>query len=170
MSYELQCLALKQKDLTSTQKSILFYLAFRANEHGECWPSTRSITSDTGFHRNKVIKTLKELIEKNLLTKEDNKKGRTKSVPIYKLILSGTNGYTTKDGKWYKNTSQVVQRVIPLSGTNGCTGNIYIEYTKECGTNYQEYISKFNADIKLGLKPKDEKPLTFTEWKEIDML
>lgn len=170
MSYELQCLALKQKDLTLTQFTTLFYLAFRANEQNECWPSIKGMSTETHMDRKSIIEAIKFLIQKKLIIKTGEMKGKTKRVPVYKLILNNTENGTIKEGKWFRFSHKTVPKTELLNSTKNGTRNIYIQYTKECGTNYQEYVSKFNADVKLGLKSKDEKPLNFTEWKEIDML
>jgi GntR family transcriptional regulator len=170
MSYELQCLALKQKDLTSTQKSILFYLAFRANPQGECWPTIQTMALETNFDRKSILKIIQELINKNLIIKTNEKKGKTKRTSVYKLNLNSPKSGTISSLNSPKFTHQIVPNQVPLNSPKFGTQNIYIEYIKNIYEQYQEYVSKFNADIKLGFKPKDEKPLNFTEWKEIDML
>ena len=49
------------------KKAILFALASRANDGGECWPSLRKLCSDSGLARRTVQINLQQLIEAGLV-------------------------------------------------------------------------------------------------------
>jgi DNA replication protein DnaD len=112
MSYELTTLSFEQKNLSLSEHSILNILAFRANENGECWPSVKSLIQNSSADRKTVIKSIQCLINKNLLKKTGELKGRTKSVPVYKLMLSSPKNGTCSD-----ISSPVFSRSSPKNGT-----------------------------------------------------
>jgi hypothetical protein len=58
-----------QKAGGGSAKSVLFYLAERANDDGLCWPSIGLIVGETEISESVVKRSLKILQEKNLLTK-----------------------------------------------------------------------------------------------------
>ena len=58
-----------QKAGGGSPKSVLFYLAERANDDGLCWPSIDLIAHETEISESVVKRSLKILQEKNLLTK-----------------------------------------------------------------------------------------------------
>ncbi len=47
--------------LKGTIKSISVALANRANDHGVCWPSVKTISADTGFHISTVKRAIQSL-------------------------------------------------------------------------------------------------------------
>jgi len=98
MSYELSILSYSQTGLSSSEKSILNVLAFRANDKAECWPSIKSIASDTSLDKKTVQSSLISLINKNKIIKTGRMEGKTKQVPVLKLNLSNDpkNGYGKK--------------------------------------------------------------------------
>ena len=97
MSYELTSLSFKQKGISSSEQQVLSILAFRANDDAECWPSVKSLHSDSKLDRKVILNCLSSLIEKKLILKTGEMKGRTKSVPVYKLTLSSTQTGTAKN-------------------------------------------------------------------------
>lgn len=98
MSYNLTNLSLKQTDLTSSEQLILMILAHRANdENQECWPSIRSIVSDSKLDRKTVQSGLVSLEQKKLICKTGSMTGKTRRVPVYKLTLNDPkNGIASK--------------------------------------------------------------------------
>ena len=77
MSFEAVNWAWKQKSLKPFQKLILIALADRHNPDHGCFPSINTIIEDTGISRSSVLRTLGQLQDKKLITKEaayrDNK-------------------------------------------------------------------------------------------------
>lgn len=98
MSIDLVNLSLKVSGLSLAEHSILNILAIRADEKSECWPSIKSLSENSSADRKTIMKVIDALIEKKLLIKTGEMKGRTKSVPVYKLLLSGTENGTALIG------------------------------------------------------------------------
>ncbi len=69
MSYDAveKVYAIRSKELTRSEKSILLYLAHRSNFKYECWPSTERIARDTGFRRQRVSVLIQSLKEKKFI-------------------------------------------------------------------------------------------------------
>lgn len=97
MSIDLVNLSLKQKNLSLAEHSILNILAYRADEKSECWPSITSLCESSSADRKTVIKVLQSLMDKNIIIKTGEMKGRTKSVPVYKLSLSSPVSGTARN-------------------------------------------------------------------------
>lgn len=78
-------------ELSASCKFVLFALAHRANikddEPGvyKCWPSTACIAKDTGLSVKTVQRSLKNLINKGLITKQVRTENNLKIASIYRL-------------------------------------------------------------------------------------
>ena len=90
MSTNLVNLSFKQKNLSSSEHSVLNVLAYRANtnERNECWPSIKSLCESTSLNEKTIQLALFSLIAKNLISKTGEMKGKTKRTPVYKLTLN----------------------------------------------------------------------------------
>lgn len=113
MSVELVNLSHKQKSLTAPEHSILNVLAYRANDDHECWPSVASLRESTSLDRKTILKSLANLIEKNLIHKTGQMMGKTKSTPVYKVNLS-----SPKNGTASKISSPNFSDSSPKNGTS----------------------------------------------------
>jgi len=123
MSIDLVNLSLKQKNLTSSEHSILNVLAFRADDiTHECWPSAKSLCESTSQDKKTIYKSLISLCEKNLIVKTGAMKGRTKSTPVYKLTLS-----VPKIGCAQKPSVPVFSASVPENGSAKHTQKRYME-------------------------------------------
>lgn len=113
MSIDLVNLSYKQKNLSSSEKSVLVRLAWHAdiNSH-ECFPSIKSIAVDTSLNRKTVQQSLASLVEKNLIKATGEMKGRTKLIPVYKVTLNDPNTGTIK-----KSNDPVFSFNDPENGT-----------------------------------------------------
>ena len=98
MNIALTMLSLKLSGLKSYEKHILTTLCIRADEKTfECWPSIKCLVVDTGLDKKTIQMALVSLHEKKLIIKTGEMKGRTKSVPVYKLNISiPVNGIALK--------------------------------------------------------------------------
>lgn len=97
MSIDLVNLSYKQKNINSSEQSVLTRLSWHADINCECYPSIRSISVDTKLNRKTVQQSLVSLEEKKLIIKTGKMRGKTKSVPVYKLNLSDPNlGFAKK--------------------------------------------------------------------------
>ena len=65
-----------------TAKAVLAYLAERANDDGECWPSVDLIAAETELGRRTVIRALGTLAESGWLTVT-----RTGKSNLYRLAI-----------------------------------------------------------------------------------
>ncbi len=75
--------------LKSTQKIALWVLAHRADEHGRCFPSYKSIAIHAGIHKRTAALIIQELltIEPRVLTLIENYDGRNHRSKSYQLSL-----------------------------------------------------------------------------------
>lgn len=78
--------SLTKQQVSSLEKLILLSLADRANEKMECFPSAKRLENDCNTDIKTIYKTLDSLCSKNIIKKTGEMKGRTKSVPVYRLI------------------------------------------------------------------------------------
>ena len=63
-------LRVRELQLASVAKLILYALASRADRHGYCWPSVRRICADTGLHRRAIQVHLARLTTAGWLIRE----------------------------------------------------------------------------------------------------
>ncbi len=96
MNIALTMLSLKLSGLKSYEKHLLTTLCIRADEKTfECWPSIKCLCVDTGLDRKTVQSGLISLIEKRCILKTGAMKGKTKSVPVIKIIFGSDPVYGT---------------------------------------------------------------------------
>jgi len=90
---------LTKKQVTSTEKLFLLSCADRAGEEGTCWPSVKRLAVDTCLDKKTISTVRNAVIEKNLVELTGEMKGRTKSVPVMRLLYinhreDGSSGET----------------------------------------------------------------------------
>ena len=78
--------SLTKQQVSSLEKLILLSLADRANEKMECFPSAGRLEKDCNTNIKTIYKSLEALCQKNIIKKTGEMKGRTKSVPVYRLL------------------------------------------------------------------------------------
>ncbi|MCX4154973.1 MULTISPECIES: helix-turn-helix domain-containing protein [Paraburkholderia] len=84
MSVILVDLAFEQNVKTSA-KTILVYMAWRADETGRCWPSIKELQRVTRITSQAVYTAINTLEAAGLITREN----RTPNTNLYRLHLSG---------------------------------------------------------------------------------
>ena len=94
MSIEIQNAAWELDIKPSARKFILIAYACHANQHGEAWPSVKTLTRRTGMNRKTALSHIAGLIEQGYLTDTGKKKGRTGQIPVYKINLTPTPNST----------------------------------------------------------------------------
>lgn len=122
MSIDLVNLSFKQKDLSSSEHSILNVLSFRADDNNECWPSAKSLCESTSLDKKTVYKCLMSLCDKKLIIKTGELKGKTKSTPVYKIILR-----IPKNGSAKNLSVPVFSESVPKNGSSKLTQKRYME-------------------------------------------
>ena len=84
--------AVKQHDVTASEKLVLICLANRSDKNGQCYPSIKTIAEDCCCSNRSVSRSIAGLIKKNML----------ESKPKYKEVGNGfkqsSNLYTLKIG------------------------------------------------------------------------
>jgi len=63
----------RELDLPHVEKLVLFALASRVNESGECWPSLATLRKDTGLAQRTVQYRLRSLIARGLVSCEERR-------------------------------------------------------------------------------------------------
>ena len=112
MNIVLTMLSLKLSGLKSYEKHILTTLCIRADEKSlECWPSLKCIKEDTGLDEKTVQQGILSLLDKKLIARTGQMKGKTKRTPVYKLIFNTP----VKGGVQNLNTP-VYQNNTPVKG------------------------------------------------------
>ena len=78
-------------ELPFGQKAVLTALANRANKVGECFPSIRCLTADTGLGRSTVINHINKLVEAGYVAKSSQyRKDNSQCSNLYKLLIGVT--------------------------------------------------------------------------------
>ena len=75
----------KHPDLSMNEKSVLKALLERIDAAGRCWPSYKTIASDTGSSISVVKRTLKSLREKGYIS--SSRKGRSRRSCMYQVAI-----------------------------------------------------------------------------------
>lgn len=75
----------KHPDLSMNEKSVLKALLERIDPAGRCWPSYKTIASDTGSSISVVKRTLKSLREKEYIS--SSKKDRSRRSCTYQVAI-----------------------------------------------------------------------------------
>ena len=75
----------KHPDLSMNQKSVLKALLERIDPLGRCWPSQKTIASDTGCSISVIKRTLKSLREKEYIS--TSRKGRSTKSCMYQVAI-----------------------------------------------------------------------------------
>ena len=75
----------KHPDLSMNEKSVLKALLERIDAAGRCWPSYKTIASDTGSSISVVKRTLKSLREKGYVS--SSRKGRSRRSCMYQVAI-----------------------------------------------------------------------------------
>jgi DNA-binding MarR family transcriptional regulator len=82
------------RDLTATQKIVLWCLAHRMNDKSECcWPGYGTIAKDACIDRSTAIRIVARLIELGLVEKIDSQKASNSYRVIYEVLLCRAKGW-----------------------------------------------------------------------------
>lgn len=150
------------KDIvTPIQKLILLSLADRAGENAECWPSVRRLVQDTGLDRHTICRNKQTLIEKKLIEYTGQKRGRTKSVDVIRLLfVHPREGY---ESSAYNNTTIARASSVHMP-TASNSSSAQMPTTKQCTNAHCESKriepKKNNGDLQ---SPMNELSLKTTE-------
>lgn len=98
MSFEAISWACRQQVGKSSIKFVLIALANHADAQGFAWPSITSICQTTEQDRKTVISAIDALCKAGLLIDTGDKKGSTKQVPMYRLLMSDGDVNSTENG------------------------------------------------------------------------
>lgn len=92
------------RDIRPMDKFVLISLANRAGtESSKAWPSVGRIADDTGICRKTVLTCLQRLQQSGLIVDTGERKGRTKSVKVFKLLVdSATKIFDSTESKTEK--------------------------------------------------------------------
>jgi len=106
-----------QQALKPSTKLVLLALADRANDSGECWPSTARLVSDTGLNRKTAMSCTQELNNIGLITITK----KTGTGNKYHINIPDTT--SPKNGTSYNidTDNQPVPKVVLPSPKNGTT-------------------------------------------------
>src|SRR5690625_2197127 len=176
MSYEASVWAYDQQGLTSSQKSVLVAVAFRAREkHGvtSCYPGHEELSKMTGLSRRTIIRAISDLEAKKLLHRERRTRSNgSRSSDRYVLNLSATVSHSQGDTmtprqeepKCHPVTPQgetVSQPrchpVTPLIESEYKGSNRKVEKRSDKSETHQDQESE-NAQGQLIYLPQPEKP------------
>ena len=102
MSNEAINWALAQEDLRSSEKFVLLVLANRANAEWLCWPSLAALESDTCLNRKTIIAALERLSEHGLIIDNEERKGRTNQIIVYRVGHGAPNSPKFNFDLWYE--------------------------------------------------------------------
>ena len=84
--------AIKDYDMRSAKKSVLFWMAFRANENDEAWPGPASIGRALCLNERTVRRALKELRADGLLVEVGKGRGGVNRFRVNPVAVPGGQG------------------------------------------------------------------------------
>lgn len=150
--------AWKQQGLLPSVKLVLLSMADRADETACCWPSYARLALDTGLERKSVMRAMKALRDAGLIEPAGETRGKTNSVPVYKLNVGAQREDISrsqrvpgpKEDQVPKRTSSRSQRGPTKQVPNGTTEPISKEPTNE-PNNFVDFWSLYPR--KVGNKP-----------------
>ncbi len=92
--------------LTGSELAIFCHILKRISKEKTCFPSRQLLQKETGFGREKVASAIKGLIEKKMLSvdQEKNKKGKFGKT-VYKVMTKLAGIYISADGKQLTDNS-----------------------------------------------------------------
>lgn len=124
---------LSKEVVTPLEKLILLAIADRCGECGECWPSISRLCKDTNLSQDAVRRHRTILIQKKLLTYTGQFLGRSKQIPVMKLMIDEwrEGGYVEDqiDPPAVATPSQ--ESVVPLAGKVGYPPAVATQNLKE---------------------------------------
>ncbi len=108
--------AFKQSAGASAMKFLLVAMANYADEEGYCYPSVWRLTQDTEQNRKTILKNISKLEKLNLVLDTGERKGPTRSVPVYRLLMaSGPKNGTPEQSQ---NRDTIAVPILTPSGPN----------------------------------------------------
>lgn len=113
------------RGLDRVEKAVLNSLAYHAgNESLICWPSLKTIASETGYERTAVRNAIRRLSEKGLLKITSQSTGRVSNKyqlfltqPVHNATVAECNGSVTHHQPVQKTASTGAQRYPNIEGT-----------------------------------------------------
>lgn len=123
----------------ATRKLVLLALADRADEKGNCHPSTNCIAADTGLNRKTVLESLRTLEADGFITAEK----RNGAVSLYALDLSNQ----------YRNRDRYQKRYQYRNRTRTSTENGHGPVPKSVPESISEPISEPKRDSAANATP-----------------
>ena len=112
-----------QHPLRGLQKSVLFMLAYHADDHGKCWPGIALLSNECGISRSSVTRHIKSLEEGGFLSKESRRdaKGYRRS-NVYQLQIKHDVKSLQRNNQYRDAESHSVTKA--RSKVSGCDGYI----------------------------------------------
>jgi pyocin large subunit-like protein len=182
--------SLKLVDLKSYEKHILTILCIRADEKTlECWPSIKCLVCDSGLDEKTVQQAILSLLQKKLIIRTGEMKGKTKRTPVYKMnfntpvngcvqnlntpvypVNTPSNGgvkYPRIRGLEGKDLKDIKKDVFAHANS---TSTPTSKATQDTFMDYQNYVGRTKADITLKIIPSDTQILTAQQFENRSML
>jgi hypothetical protein len=125
-----------KQPINPSAKLLLLALADRAGPDNTVWPSYEQLIVDTGLDRKTISKKIGELIALGLVADTHERTGKTKQIPIYKLVgveqrefetVPKTERYQKRNSTTFSGNSTTFSGNSPKNGTR----NLPLEPTKE---------------------------------------
>ncbi|MGR5236279.1 helix-turn-helix domain-containing protein [Vibrio alfacsensis] len=136
MSIEITSLVWGSSTLKGSERLVLVCLAHHANKAGECWPSIKTLSLETGISLTTVKKALKHLEAEQWIVKtnrfSDSEKGKRKTSNFYKVSIAQLVGdQRCKGEKNSESESDLSLGQNPAKGRAGGGHKPSIESSKE---------------------------------------
>lgn len=127
-----------QQTIRPSHKLVLLSLADRAGPDHSVWPSYSQLEADTGLDRKTISQAIGQMISIGLMEDTGERKGKTKQIPVYKLIGVSCRA---EDKQYRKRNDSEIGTVplFPLNSTENGTRNLPIEPIKESNTGKHRF-------------------------------
>lgn len=154
----------------SSLKFVLVALADYANDEGEAYPSIETLVNKTSQNRKTVQANIKKLIALGLIEDTGKKRGKTKQIPVLKMLLKGAQ---KRERSQKRNSTENGIVKGPKNGTVPKTGQLagiaHNQGTEGKGAQKRERSQKRDTEpsvINHQSEPSDMRDI-FDFWKSV---
>jgi len=104
--------------LTASARLILIYLFDKQGKNGHSWPSIGTICRDCELSKPAVVRAIKALAGRGILTISHPKNPSFGNTNKYRVVLTGIESLPVKKPDWYQNDTGTSNETLPVTKRN----------------------------------------------------
>lgn len=156
--------SIRKNQISSLEKLVLLSLADRADEDFECWPSAKRLEDDCNTDIKTIYKALESLCSKGIIEKTGKMKGKTKSIPVYKLI-----GAQKRESTSTPENGIASSEALPKTGELSTPENGSLNLYNNNKNNNVDLVKKASMELSdiLDCNPFEISKTSLSDWLAI---